>query len=77
MTSIDNPITFSEVKRAINKLKRGKSPGLNGIPPKRSKQYTTPHKEQSIAMSVISLKGKSAMKGGIKANVSPCQSKAT
>ena len=32
MISIDNPITFSKVKKAINKLKKGKSPGLNGIP---------------------------------------------
>jgi hypothetical protein len=32
LTSIDNPITFSKVKRAINKLKKEKSPGLNGIP---------------------------------------------
>jgi len=37
MTSIDNPITFSEVKKAINKLKKGKSPGLNGIPPEALK----------------------------------------
>jgi hypothetical protein len=37
LTSINNPITFSKVKRAINKLKRGKSPGLNGIPPKALK----------------------------------------
>jgi hypothetical protein len=26
------PITLREVKAAINKLKKGKSPGLNGIP---------------------------------------------
>ena len=31
---IDSPITFEEVNAAINKLKNGKSPGLNGIPPK-------------------------------------------
>jgi hypothetical protein len=37
LTSINNPITFSKVKRAINKLKKGKSPGLNGIPPKAFK----------------------------------------
>jgi hypothetical protein len=37
MTSIDNPITFSEVKKAINKLKKGKSPSLNGIPPEALK----------------------------------------
>ena len=33
MMVIDNPISFTEVKRAINKLKKGKAPGLNGIPP--------------------------------------------
>ena len=37
MTSIDNPISFTEVKRAINKLKKEKAPGLNGIPPKALK----------------------------------------
>ena len=42
MTSIDNPITFSEVKRAINKLKKGKSPGLNGIPPDALKAMYNP-----------------------------------
>jgi hypothetical protein len=30
--NIDSPITFAEVDAAINKLKNGKSPGLNGIP---------------------------------------------
>ncbi len=32
LIAIDTPITFKEVKRAINKLKKGKSPGLNGFP---------------------------------------------
>ena len=32
LDTIDAPITFREVKTAINKLKKGKSPGLNGIP---------------------------------------------
>ena len=37
MMVIDNPISFTEVKQAINKLKKGKAPGLNGIPPKALK----------------------------------------
>ncbi len=37
LTAIDIPITFKEVKRAINKLKKGKSPGLNGILPEALK----------------------------------------
>jgi hypothetical protein len=37
LTSIDNSITCSKVKRAINILKKGKSPGLNGIPSKALK----------------------------------------
>jgi hypothetical protein len=37
LTTIDTPITFREVKRAINKLKKGKAPGLNGIPPEALK----------------------------------------
>jgi hypothetical protein len=37
MTSIDTPITFSKIKQAINKLKKGKLPGLNDIPPEALK----------------------------------------
>jgi hypothetical protein len=37
LTDIDTPITFGEVKRAITKLKKGKAPGLNGIPPEALK----------------------------------------
>ncbi len=37
LLKIDSPITFEEVNLAINKLKNGKSPGLNGIPPKAYK----------------------------------------
>jgi hypothetical protein len=37
LTSIDTPITLKEVKWAINKLKKGKLPGLNGIPPEALK----------------------------------------
>jgi hypothetical protein len=37
LTAIDTPITFREVKHAVNKLKKGKAPGLNGIPPKALK----------------------------------------
>jgi hypothetical protein len=34
---IDQPITFVEVDKAINKLKSGKVPGLNRIPPEAYK----------------------------------------
>ena len=37
MMVIDNPISFAEVNRAINKLKKGKAPGLDGIPPEALK----------------------------------------
>jgi hypothetical protein len=37
MTTLDNPVTFAEVNPAINKLKKGKAPGLNGIPPEALK----------------------------------------
>jgi hypothetical protein len=77
MMSIDNPIRFVEVKRAINKLKKGKAPGLNGIPLKHSKQWTPSRDVPCIAMSVTSSKEELTMKDGIKANVSLCQSEAT
>jgi hypothetical protein len=34
---INSPITFDKVYSAINKLRNGKNPGLNGIPPKAYK----------------------------------------
>jgi hypothetical protein len=37
MLVINNPVSFTEVKRAINKLKKGRAPGLNGIPPEALK----------------------------------------
>jgi hypothetical protein len=77
MTSIDNPIRFAEVKRAINKLKKGKAPGLNGIPPEALKAWTTSCDVLCIATSATSSKEESTTKDGIKANVFLCQSKAT
>jgi hypothetical protein len=38
---IDSLITFAKVDAAINKLKNGKSPGLNGIPPEAYKAMKT------------------------------------
>ena len=37
LTNIDTPITFHKVKRVITKLKKGKAPGLNVIPPEALK----------------------------------------
>ena len=37
LSDIDSPIAYKEVDAAINKLKSGKSPGLNGIPPEAYK----------------------------------------
>jgi hypothetical protein len=43
---IDSPITFDEVDAAINKLKNGKSPSLNRIPPKAYKAMNTETRQQ-------------------------------
>jgi hypothetical protein len=37
LMKIDHPITFAEVDKAMNKLKLGKAPGLNKIPPEAYK----------------------------------------
>ena len=37
LPEIDLPISFNKVDAAINKLKIGKSPGLNGMPPEAYK----------------------------------------
>ncbi len=42
MKSINNPITFKEVNTAINKQKKGKAPGLNGLPPEALKAMGAP-----------------------------------
>ena len=77
MTSIDNPITFSEVKKAINKLKKGKLPGLNGIPLKALKaMYNSPRRIVHCHVCKF-FEGEVDQKGGTKANVFPCQKKAT
>jgi hypothetical protein len=39
LMEIDHPIMLSEVDKAINKLKPGKAPGLNGIPPEAYKAF--------------------------------------
>jgi hypothetical protein len=44
LTKIDTPITFTEIKRAIAKLKKGKAPGLNGIPPEALKAMDNKYK---------------------------------
>ncbi len=77
LIAIDISITFNKVTRAINKLKKGKSPGLNGIPWKHSKQWTTPCNKLFTVMFPTSSKGKLITKGGTKADVSPCQNEAT
>jgi hypothetical protein len=41
LLSIDSPITFNEVTKAINKLNAGKAPGLNEIPPDTLKAMGT------------------------------------
>ncbi|KAL7527281.1 hypothetical protein ACHAXR_003829, partial [Thalassiosira sp. AJA248-18] len=33
MWSLNNPISWTEFDQAVNKLKNGKAPGLNGVPP--------------------------------------------
>jgi hypothetical protein len=45
-TKSTSPITFDEVNTAINKLKNGKSPGLNGIPPEAYKAMNITIRQQ-------------------------------
>ena len=45
LTKNDTPITFNEIKRAIAKLKKGKAPGLNGIPPEALKAMDNKYKQ--------------------------------
>jgi hypothetical protein len=45
LTKTDTPITFREVKCAITKLKKGKAPGLNGIPPEALKAMDNAQKQ--------------------------------
>jgi len=77
MTSIDNLITFAKVKQAINKLKKKNHQASMVFPRKHSKQWTMSHDKLYTAMCATSLKGRSTMTDGIKANVSLCQNAVT
>jgi len=67
MMVIDNPISFTEVKRAINKLKKGRAQSngqclTTNSPPSRMPPFS---------------RVKLIMKGGIKASISQCLSEVT
>ena len=64
LTAIDTPITFREVKNAINKLKKGKAAGLNGIPPEALKAM-----DDTTSMFQTSLMERPTTKDGTKVNV--------
>ncbi len=75
LNAIDMPITFREVKAAINKLKKGKSLGLNGIPPEALKAMNnTPR--QIVQKHVLDFfKGKTDHKGWHKSQCIPVPKK--
>ena len=67
--NIDSPITFEEVNAAINKLKNGNIPGLNGIPPEAYKAMNV-----EMLLHVTSSRGKRITRNGTRANVFQCPS---
>jgi hypothetical protein len=69
---IDSPITFDEVNATINKLKNGKSPSLNGIPPKAYKTMNTETRQRVHEYVAAFFEGDPTMMAGMRANV--CQS---
>ncbi len=71
LTAIDAPITFKEVKRAINILKMGKAPGLSSILPEALKAMDDTPRGQCTSMFPTSLMERPIMRGGTKANA--CQ----
>ncbi len=73
LQDIDFPITFAEVDAAINKLKNGKSPGLNGIPPEAYKAMNTETRQFVHAYVPPFLKLMPTTTAGTPANV-PSQS---
>ena len=77
LTAIDTPITFREVKHAINKLKKGKAPGLNGIPPEALKAMDDTPRRTVHKMSQTSLMERPITRDGTRVNVYQCPRKAT
>ncbi len=55
---LDLPITYKEADAAINKLKNGKSPGLNGIPPEAYKAMNTKTRRKIHKFIYAFLEGK-------------------
>jgi hypothetical protein len=76
LTNIDIPITFREVKQAINKLKKGKAPGPNGIPPEALKAMDNMPKRTATDTFWTSSRVRQIMKPGKKVNASWYQRKA-
>ncbi len=74
---IGSPITFDKVDAAINKLKNGKSPGLNGVPTKAYKAMNTKTRKQVHVYVAAFFEGKAATTDGIQANVSQSPNQAT
>jgi hypothetical protein len=60
--TVCNDISFA-VDAAINKLKNGKSPGLNGIPPKAYKAMNTKTQQQVHAYVATFFEGKADYNG--------------
>jgi hypothetical protein len=60
---IDSPSTYNKVDAAINKLKNGKSPGLNGIPPEAYKAMNTETQQRVHAYVAAFFEGKADYDG--------------
>jgi hypothetical protein len=60
---INSPITIDKVDAAINKLKNGKSPGLNGVPPKAYKAMNTKIRQRVHAYAATFFEGKADYNG--------------
>ena len=70
LQDIDSPITFAKVDAAINKLKNGKSPGLNGIPPEAYKAMNTETRQLVHGYAMPFFKVTPTTMAGTPANVS-------
>ncbi len=75
LNDLDLPITYKELDAAIKKLKNGKSPGLNGIPPEAYKAMNTKTRRKIHKSNLFMpfLKAKLTMRDGTTANVPSSQ----
>ena len=72
---LDKPITIKEVNKAINKLKKGKAPGLDGVPPEALKAMNPAMRREILRFISDFFEGEADYEGWHKSRCVPVPKK--